>query len=110
MSIRIEHDDRIFQCIYGIELVGTGIERNSPWTNTHSTWTGADGIRFRRGALDGASCEPMDGVIDKLILLRVGEDLVTVPHIHVQHFVSHVCPDDGQIAAGQNIFESDWEV
>ena len=45
-----------------------------------------------------------------MILYTVGEDFVAVPHVQVEHAVSGVGPDDGDISAFDNVFEADGVV
>lgn len=39
-----------------------------------------------------------------------GEDFVAVSHVQVEHAVSGVGPDDGDISAFDNVFEADGVV
>jgi len=45
-----------------------------------------------------------------MILHVAGEDFVPVSHVHVEHAVSGVGPDDGDISAFDNVFEADGVV
>ena len=43
----------------------------------------------------------------EFVLLWVIEDFIAVAHIHVDHPVGGIGPDDGQVSAAEHIFEPD---
>src|SRR5258708_11226562 len=57
--------------------------------------------------LSSSTAKPENGVFAKFGLIRVGENFVAVPHVHVQHAVAGIGPDNGKVAAGDGVFEAD---
>ena len=52
------------------------------------------------------AAEPEDGVFEQAVLEGRTENEVAMAHIHVQHFIFCIGPDDGDIAAAEDIFFS----
>ena len=47
----------------------------------------------------GAGAEPKDGVFEQFVLDGGGKYLVPMSHVHIQHLISGISPDDGDVTA-----------
>ena len=52
-----------------------------------------------------ATSKPEERIFEQNVLLWIGEDLVTMSHVHVDHAVLGIRPDYGDISAGQRVLE-----
>src|SRR5882724_5964496 len=53
------------------------------------------------------SPKPQHGVFKEMVLCLVIKDVVAVAHIHIEHTVVSVGPYDGEVAAGDDVLETD---
>jgi hypothetical protein len=52
-------------------------------------------------------CEPQKSIFEHEVLSGVGEDLVAMSHVQVDHAVFRVGPDDGDISRGERVLETE---
>ena len=64
----------------------------------------------KRGWLWCRCKEPEKRAFEEMILHVAGEDFVAVPHVHVEHTVAGVGPDNGNVSSFDDIFEADGVV
>ena len=57
-------------------------------------------------SIRAAAKQPLHSVADEFVLQRAGKDFVAVSHVHVEHFVAGVGPDDGDVSTGEQALGS----
>ena len=76
----IEHSDNALHGIHGIKFLRLRIEGDSVRADP-------DPASLKPHFLRCARPQPIHSVVDQLVLYRTCEDLVAMPHVHVEHFV-----------------------
>ena len=49
--------------------------------------------------------EPHQRIFKKHVLVRFGKDLVAMTHVHINHSILRIRPDDRQVAGSNDVFE-----
>src|SRR5260370_27331230 len=79
------------------------------------SWVPRDCVRtdlcacgHRHVCLSRNRAEPQYPIFDQFVLNGTREYLVAMPHVHIQHSIFRVCPNDGQVTAREDILKPNW--
>jgi hypothetical protein len=54
-----------------------------------------------------STSQPQEGVFEEKVLRGVVEDAIAVPHVHIDHFVSSIGPNHGQVSIEDRVFQAE---